>query len=77
METEQILEWALYGGEDFELVLCLPLEWAQTLVQQLGNGAAIVGTITAGLDVWLVDTIGHEPDARLTLERGFQHFGSQ
>jgi len=24
VSPEQALEWALYGGEDFELVLCLP-----------------------------------------------------
>ena len=70
---EQALEWALYGGEDFELVLCLPLEHAQTLVQQL-DGSAIVGTLTAAQEVWLIDMIGSTPDQALTLERGFQHF---
>lgn len=72
--VEQALEWALYGGEDFELVLCLPLEWAQTLVQQLSGSAAIVGTITASPGVRLVDATGRIPDQPLTLERGFQHF---
>lgn len=71
----EAIDWALYGGEDFELVLCLPLESAQTLVQQLGAGAAIVGTITANPEVWLLDTIGQHAPVRLTLERGFQHFG--
>ncbi|XHX80677.1 MAG: thiamine-phosphate kinase [Stenomitos frigidus ULC029] len=72
--TEQALEWALYGGEDFELILCLPLARAQTLVRQLGRGAAIVGTITENPAVWLVDATGTRPDQPLTLERGFQHF---
>ncbi|XGV96283.1 MAG: thiamine-monophosphate kinase [Leptolyngbya sp. BL-A-14] len=71
---EQALEWALYGGEDFELVLCLPLEQAQTLVQQLDDSAAIVGTITEAPEVWLVDATGSTPNQTLTLERGFQHF---
>lgn len=71
----QAIDWALYGGEDFELVLCLPLESAQTLVQQLGTGAAIVGTITANPKVWLLDPSGQHPPVRLTLEQGFQHFG--
>ncbi|MBD2038920.1 thiamine-phosphate kinase [Leptolyngbya sp. FACHB-321] len=72
--TEQALDWALYGGEDFELILCLPLTWAQALVQRLGNGAAIIGTITEDLAVWLVGATGNQPDQPLTLERGFQHF---
>lgn len=72
--AEQALEWALYGGEDFELILCLPLAWAQALVRQLGNGAAIVGTITEDPTVRLVDATGSQPDQPLTLERGFQHF---
>lgn len=70
----QALEWALYGGEDFELVLCLPANLATVLVQKLGNGAAIVGTITPDLEVQLIDQTGKNPDQVLTLSRGFQHF---
>lgn len=68
------LEWALYGGEDFELVLCLPPDLATVLVQKLGNDAAIVGTITPDLEVQLNDQTGKNPDQVLTLSRGFQHF---
>jgi thiamine-monophosphate kinase len=70
----QGLEYALYGGEDFELVLCLPEKPATTLVQKLGNGAAIVGTITASLQVLLQDKYKKIPDQVLNLNRGFQHF---
>ena len=70
----QALEWALYGGEDFELVLCLPPDLATVLVQKLGNDAAIVGTITPDLEVQLSDKTGKNPDQVLTLSRGFQHF---
>jgi thiamine-monophosphate kinase len=45
----EAIDWVLYGGEDFELVLCLPPDIAQTLVQRLGAGAAIIGTITEPL----------------------------
>lgn len=74
VSLEQAIDWALYGGEDFELVLTLPLEQANLLVSQLGHGAAIVGTVTSEPGVWLVDTTGHFPDRTLTLEPGFQHF---
>lgn len=74
--AEKALEWALYGGEDFELVLCLPLKSAQSLVQKLGRGAAIVGSITPEPEVRLVDATGSYPDVLLTLEQGFQHFGN-
>jgi thiamine-monophosphate kinase len=74
------LDWALYGGEDFELVLCLAPAAAADLLQRLGPNAAIIGTIVPGANVTLIPapasaTISATPDAiPLTLERGFQHF---
>ncbi len=72
--SQQALDWALYGGEDFELVLCLPRDSAQALVQHLGNGAAIVGEITNDPAVYLIDQTRKIPDEVLSLKRGFQHF---
>ena len=71
---ERSLEWALYGGEDFELVLCLPQKPAETLVRQLGKSAAMVGMIVADSDVQLIDRTGEKPAEVLTLRQGFQHF---
>jgi thiamine-monophosphate kinase len=70
----QILEYTLYGGEDFELVLCLPPELAKIFVEKIGNNAAIIGTITSNPQVILRDQINKNPDQVLTLSRGFQHF---
>lgn len=70
---KQAIEWALYGGEDFELVLCLPWEIAESMVHQLA-GATIVGIITEGVDVVLIDRAGQHPAEVLRLDRGFQHF---
>ena len=69
------LEYALYGGEDFELVLCLPPEPALVLLQKLGKGAAIIGTITPSLNVILHHKKTEIPDQVLNLSQGFQHFG--
>jgi thiamine-monophosphate kinase len=74
VSTEKALDWALYGGEDFELVLFLPIANAQLLVEKIGNGAAIVGIATDSTDIWLTDSSGTYSDARLTIDRGFQHF---
>ena len=74
VSTEKALDWALYGGEDFELVLFLPMANAQLLVEKIGNGAAIVGTAIDSIDIWLTDSSGRYPDAKLTIDRGFQHF---
>lgn len=74
VSPEKAIEWVLYGGEDFELVLCLPLEKARELVKRLGEGAAIVGKITNDTDVRLVDGDGNHPDAVITMSPGFQHF---
>ncbi|MDX2099682.1 MAG: thiamine-phosphate kinase [Leptolyngbyaceae cyanobacterium bins.59] len=69
---ETALEWTLYGGEDFELVLCLPLEVAESLVSQLGQQAAVIGTIADDLEVRVYDPKGQEETLSLAL--GFQHF---
>ncbi|MFM5891596.1 MAG: thiamine-phosphate kinase [Dolichospermum sp.] len=74
LTEEKCLEYALYGGEDFELVLCLPMETALKLVEHLGTGAAIIGKITPGSKVILEDQKAEIPDRVLNLSQGFQHF---
>ena len=74
VSSEQALNWALYGGEDFELVLCLPPEIARKLVEKLDVKAAIVGKITVDKAVLLVDNTAKYPDITLNLSQGFQHF---
>ncbi len=69
------LEWILYGGEDFELVLCLDPVAAEGLVAQLGSGAAVIGEITSGSEVLLLPPSSADPIA-LSLAQGFQHFGA-
>jgi thiamine-monophosphate kinase len=69
------LNWVLYGGEDFELVLCLSRAIAESLVQQIGDGAAIVGFITSEQSVYLENENGQQIGEPLNLNSGFQHFG--
>jgi thiamine-monophosphate kinase len=73
LSPEQALNWALYGGEDFELVLCLPSDLAETIKERLGDGAAIVGSIVTGDEVLLSQGNG-QPDVILSFSQGFQHF---
>lgn len=72
------LDWMLYGGEDFELVLCLEPELATELVHKLGQDAAIIGTTTVDPAIRLVELTALDSapstEAPLTLEQGFQHF---
>ena len=72
---EKAMNWALYGGEDSELVLCLPQDAGQILVEQIET-AAIVGTITSDSDIRVIDFTRETSDEILTLEQGFQHFNS-
>jgi thiamine-monophosphate kinase len=74
LSEQECLNWVLYGGEDFELVLCLPLTVAGMLVLRLGQQAAIIGQIVADSTVRLVDESGRCLGAPLSLEQGFQHF---
>lgn len=68
------LNWGLYGGEDFELILALPQEQAEKLIEQLGASAMIFGTLTEQPDVKLIDDLNKTPDQVLSLNQGFQHF---
>jgi thiamine-monophosphate kinase len=74
LATSSLWDWVLYGGEDFELVLCLPPEAAAALVKQLGGTAAIIGKVTPGEAVWLRDASGNYQEEKLNLSQGFQHF---
>jgi thiamine-monophosphate kinase len=74
VSTQTALNWALYGGEDFELVLCLPSDLAEKLIHILGNGSAIVGKMTDCSDILLVDSTGTYADEELKISKGFQHF---
>jgi thiamine-monophosphate kinase len=71
----QARDWCLYGGEDFELVLCLPIAIAQALQRQLGEGSALIGQVTAAPSVILVEETPLGPHRQeLSLSQGFQHF---
>lgn len=78
---DRALDWALYGGEDFELVLCLPPQAADQLTQRLGATAAQIGKITADPTIQLrlqadngSGSAGDSPWMALTLDQGYQHF---
>lgn len=62
--------WTLYGGEDFELVLCLPPSDAERLSKQFPE-AAIVGEIVPEAQGVTLDS---DPPERLSQAGGFQHF---
>ena len=65
-------EWMLYGGEDFELVLCLPQDYALNLVEDLGGDAAIIGEITQMPEITIINS--HKSFTKLDINREFQHF---
>ncbi|WP_309740691.1 MULTISPECIES: thiamine-phosphate kinase [unclassified Chamaesiphon] len=72
---------ALYGGEDFELVLTMPEAIARQLVDLLGGGAAIIGTIVQHSNILIIDDRGDEAPIDLgemfasePRKTGFQHF---
>nr|WP_238717996.1 thiamine-phosphate kinase [Petrachloros mirabilis] len=74
LNPEQALDWALYGGEDFELILCLPADGATTLVERLGNDATICGEVVAGSEVLLIGTSQSSATTSLRRAQGYQHF---
>jgi thiamine-monophosphate kinase len=81
MFPETALASALFGGEDFELILCLPAAIASRLVDAIGRGAAIIGKISQHSDLLVIDDLGAEDPIDLTdvfarehQQSGFQHF---
>ncbi|OIP79100.1 MAG: thiamine-phosphate kinase [Oscillatoriales cyanobacterium CG2_30_44_21] len=63
---DRALDWLLYGGEDFELVLCMPWQVATNFVKQLPN-SQIIGEV--------IDQ--NSPDnhiSKLEMRSTFQHF---
>ncbi|HAO10758.1 MAG TPA: thiamine-phosphate kinase [Planktothrix sp. UBA8407] len=74
VSPQQAVYWALYGGEDFQLVLSVPFNLAEILIQQLGKTATIIGEITSNPDILLIDHAEPSTVEKLSLSRGFQHF---
>lgn len=71
----QAIDWCLYGGEDFELVLCLPMPQARALRAKLGGDCAIVGETTSAMSIELQPTDAGQPIV-LSFSQGFQHFAA-
>ena len=72
--AETAWEWVLYGGEDFELVLCLPWNFASVLVKDLGLGAKIIGEVTSIPEIQIIDTNNLHFRQTFNIGKGFQHF---
>ncbi len=64
---DRALDWAYYGGEDFELLLSVDPKVAEKLLT-LHQDFTAIGTVTASPEV--SDDLG----VLLSLERSFQHF---
>lgn len=62
---EMALDWALNGGEDYELLGTLPDS------QPVPQGFTVIGRAIEGLDLWL--KFSDQTERRLT-PRGFDHF---
>lgn len=71
---EKALQWTLFGGEDFELLLCLPANFAQILVNQFPSQAIIIGKITQKKEVFLVKNNPGKSKLLLNQQGSFQHF---
>lgn len=67
-------DWTLYGGEDFELVMCLPPQIADDLVTHLGGSSAVIGQTTAPPEIILVENLADSGGEPLSRDREFQHF---
>lgn len=75
--SETAWSWVLDGGEDFELVLCLPEMYALSLLKKLDERAAIIGKIIKTQQIELIDSSRNADFAKpQILKQGkiFRHF---
>ncbi len=68
---DRAIEWTLYGGEDFELVLAMPRDQAQGLIDQV-PGCSVIGEVTETRSIVWVN--GLEVRS-ICQDQTFQHFG--
>ena len=71
-ETKAV-DWCLYGGEDFELVLGLPPDQVAAFLEKV-PGASWIGEVIEKPTVTLQNSQCPERSKLLCLESGFQHF---
>jgi len=65
-----MVDWVFYGGEDFELILCMSQESAREFCQ---NTQSIqIGIVTESQEVLVIDS--QKKSRSLSIDRGFQHF---
>jgi len=71
---EKAFEWVLYGGEDFELVLCLERELAEKIQEKWGEECQIIGEITSDTQIQIIERKNVYPQHFLNQKKTFQHF---
>lgn len=74
LDPTQAIDWTLYGGEDFELVLAMPMTLAEAFVDALGSPVQILGQMVSDRALQLIDDVDGTPAIDLSLEQAFQHF---
>jgi thiamine-monophosphate kinase len=71
-------DWALYGGEDYELLLAVASEKAEavcTALQAYGAQAMVIGVCTAGEGVWLCEGDAAESAKKMRpTQKAWTHF---
>ncbi|AUC59839.1 thiamine-monophosphate kinase ThiL [Cyanobacterium sp. HL-69] len=73
-DSKTALKWTLFGGEDFELVLCLSPKNAQHLVNEAHGKIKIIGEITDEKKVILIDNNKPDSEVLLDVNEIFNHF---
>lgn len=71
--NQSYLEWALYGGEDYELVACLSPEDWQAISAHEANPFTVIGKVSKQPGQVVLKTQNGELE-RIDLKRAFQHW---
>lgn len=73
-DAETAWQWMLYGGEDFELIICFPPSLYAQFTSEINKKITIIGEITEKKEICLIDTLNNYPKLFLNQTKTFNHF---
>ncbi|MBF2056048.1 MAG: thiamine-phosphate kinase [Cyanobacterium sp. T60_A2020_053] len=73
-DEETAWQWILYGGEDFELIICISPSLYDQFTSEINKQITIIGEITEKKEICLISPLNNYPKLFLNQTKTFNHF---